>query len=269
MDDNILKAPLKNKLTADPQRARSSTVLESPPESWQNVRKEFGRTAGRVFSRNSNIKRLHLAETEAQMLWLAWRGSDEYLFRHFGNMGGLELSWQICYFKDISRILCASQTREEFRPLTEEFSEPVLASLINQINNFCREGKGQGSDIHGSLAISNNPDIFVEKVSESAILDRKETEILSAMSLIQEGYTLFIRWSMKEAKVLFPRAIELSLQRLVLQNNPKLTSLREHSDNPSLTATRGYLRFVRQKDRLEGQRKRRLGVLRWLSTQRE
>ncbi|MDG6905594.1 MAG: hypothetical protein JRN20_07410 [Nitrososphaerota archaeon] len=270
MGNNDTKISFENKPSEEHSATSGSRGFESVPESWQHVNKKFVETAGKVFSRNSPDRRVRIAETEAQMLWLAWRGSDEYLVRHSGNVSGLQSSWQICFYKDISRILEQSQSREEFRPMAEEFSEPVMASIINQINEFCSK-RNQLSlrESPKMSAICSEPEVFVEKMSEANLPERVRVEILSSMSLIQAGCTLFIRWPMKKAKLLFPKAIEVSAKRLVLQNYPSLMSANTDLEDPSLTAIRGYLRFAKQKDRLEGQRKRRLGVLRWLSTQRE
>lgn len=220
--------------------------------------------ANHVFSRNVSKNREVLAQREAFMLWLAWRGSDDYLIRHFGDVDGQERSWQLCHQRTILTLMMGSQSREEFRPLNDEFSEPILASIINQVDEYCKKVKDIPKSDDSTLA---DPEIVLENVSEP-FSEKRKAEILSSMSMIQEGWTLNIRWPMRNFRVLSPRFIELSRWRLVMQNNPKLC-VKDQILDPSVLATKGYLQFVRRKDRLESQRKRRLGILRWLSTQRD
>jgi hypothetical protein len=270
LDDNLRRIYESN-LIEGHQRRRpiSINMFDSDREFSHESREEFVKKANKVFSRNSASKRVQLAEAEASMLWMAWRGSDDYLFRHSGQVDGLQFSWQICFFKDIKHVLEESQSREEFRPITEEFSEPILASIVRQVHGYCVQRTQQSSGQGQKATTSSEAEVFVEKLVAS-LPERKRVEILSSMSLIQDGWTLVIRWPLKEASLLFPRAIELSRSRLVLQNYPKLIVAKaQPAENPSLTAARGYLRFAKQKDKQEGARKRRLGVLRWLSTQRD
>lgn len=268
MNNDAVRGPTSR---SPPSRVaeKSSLSFDISLSSAKEVQMEFEKTVGRVFSRNASGRRIKIAEREAQMLWLAWRGSDNYLFRHSGNVDGLEFSWQICHHRQIAQIFAESQSSEEFKPITGEFPEPILASIINQVNRFCEQRVKQSSNDLQIATISNEPHVFVEKLSESAFPERRKTEILSSMSLIQDGWTLYIRWSMKEADFLFPRVIEVSQSRLVLLNYPRIIANQGIAKDPSLNATRGYLRFARHKDRLEGQRKRKMGVLRWLSTQRD
>lgn len=267
---NNLLETYENKLIEGRHRKRpvSGNTIGSDDDSSRNLNQKFVKMSNQVFSRNSSSKRAQLAKAEALMLWMAWRGSDEYLFRHAGQVDGIQFSWQICSYKDIKRILQESQSSEEFRPMTEEFSEPILASIVRQVHDYARNIQ-QSLSQNQRTTTSSEAEVFVEKSIES-LPERKNVEILSSMSLIQDGWTLEIRWPLKEANFLFPRAIELSRSSLVLQNHPRLISANtQPAENPSLTATRGYLRFAKQKDRQEGARKRRLGVLRWLSTQRD
>ncbi len=264
---------VKGRITRNPSsrvaEGKSSLSFDISLSSAKDIQMEFEMTLGRVFSRNAPARRSEIAQREAQMLWLAWRGSDNYLFRHSGDVDGLEFSWQICHHKQIAQIFAESQSSEEFRPITGEFPEPILASIINQVNEFCEQRVKQSPNDLKVATISKEPDVLVERLNESVFPERKKTEILSSMSLIQDGWTLYIRWPMKEVDFLFPRVIEISQSRLVLLNYLRIIASQGITKDPSLNATRGYLRFARQKERLEGQRKRKMGVLRWLSTQRD
>jgi hypothetical protein len=195
------------------------------------------------------------------MLWLAWRGSDEYIIRHSGNVEAIESSWRMCSYREVENILEHSRSREEFRPIGEQFSEASLASLIQQLHEYTLRKRKSSSSEDSAL------EVFTEKIIESP-MERKDVEILSSMTMVQQGWTLVIRWPTRENKFLFRRVIELSNESLVFQSYTSL-NVDTQVQNPSLAATRGYIRFAKRKDRLEQQRKRRLGILRWLSTQRD
>lgn len=242
------------------QRAGSVTAA-TIPESSVTLDREFAMRAAQIFATNSPTNRERLAEKDAFMLWLAWRGSDEYLVRHSGNVEAVESSWRMCSYKEIGNILEHSRSRkEEFRPMGEKFSEASLASIIQQLREYSLPSSTNSVEDSG-------PEVFAEKIAESTI-ERKETEILSSMTLVQQEWNLVIRWSAKDNKPLFRKIIELSSERLVFQNYANL-NIETPAQNPCLSATRGYIRFAKRKDRLEQQRKRRLGILRWLSTQRD
>ncbi|MCL5068925.1 MAG: hypothetical protein M1368_11335 [Thaumarchaeota archaeon] len=243
-------------------RMKENTLHKSTEDFHGYPLEEFKRMANHVFSTNSSAKRVHFAESEAFMLWLAWRGSNEYLVRHSGYVDGLESSWKICSHIVVGEILENAKHREEFRPITEEFAEEILASLVMQVQEFCV--KNRLTSVGNST--SDDVQIFVEKRGDS--LERKSIEVLSAMSLIQQGWKLTIRWPLKDNNMIFQRTIQLSQNCLLLINYQKLSNA-ESTYPPSVAATRGYIRFAKRRDRLEQQRKNRLGVLRWLATQRE
>jgi hypothetical protein len=241
---------------------RESSSAALGKDSLGKIHNDFVCRANQVFATNSPNHRQKLAESEALMLWLVWRGSDEYIIRHSGNVEAMESSWRICPYREVANILEHARSKEEFRPVAEEFSQASLASIIQQIHKFTLK--------KGTLNIGPNNsaiEVFAEKISQSPI-ERKDTEILSAMTLVEQGWTLVVRWPIKDNKLLFARIIELSSNRLLFQNYTSLDS-DASVQNPSLVATRGYIKFAKHKDRLEQQRKRRLGIVRWLSTQRE
>jgi hypothetical protein len=252
---------------------RRLTNLENPLSESEEIHERFKRVANEVLSSHSQYARLQLAELEAKMLWLAWRGDDDYLIWHSGSVAGRESSWKICDHRNIERILKESRSREEFRPITEVFSEQVLASLITQIHSFSTE-MSKEDERRGRSEAARELEIMVERIYESSpIPEQRSVRILGAMSLVQEGWTLRVRSPLSQKNKYLSRwVIELSRNDLVFKAYPKLneaTASSEDSSSPSLKAIRGYISFVRHKERLEQQRKKRLGILRWLSTQRD
>ncbi len=208
-----------------------------------DLEKKFEEYARRVY--NQFKSPMQSATDEAKMLWLAWRGNEDYLICCLGKETGKESVWRVIHYSMIPD-LCEKYNHIEVRSLNESFADYILAFISRFLT-------AESDKLGGAETVIQMAPSLEHGRGQTVAIDQREL-----FAHISKGEEVSVRWHSQKAPTLFSKVISLSPSTFRCLKYPKLDAPMK-----TLRISNNFMRFFKR-DESSSRRRRRRSLTRWV-----
>lgn len=191
--------------------------------------------------------REQIALNEARMLWLAWRGNEDYLTVHIASEKGKESAWQIIPYCKLPYFFDKYESVEA-RTFGNDFDDHIVTFLYNYIRNEMDKA-----------AVELYAEPNYEEIGNPSVPVHVRIEAIDLFDNIKSKKIIVIKWPSNETPELFSRILVLSATSI---KNSKFPGLEKKFD-PRQMGGKGFMKFIKREE-LSSRRRRKRFLIRWV-----